>query len=101
MSVFFCVHTHKLGFIVLAHEMQNAERKVQNWDLSYCLVVVASFPIPCHCAAAFAAVAISRYNLATIIALKIEVSDKMCYTSNIFRHPAFYQEIATSLRSSQ
>jgi hypothetical protein len=24
----------KLGFIVLAHEMQNAERKVQNGDFS-------------------------------------------------------------------
>ena len=90
-----------MGFIVLAHEMQNAERKVQNWDLSYCLVVVASFPILCHCEAAFAAVAISRYNLTTTFAHKIEVSAKMCHTLNIFRHPTFYQEIATSLRSSQ
>ena len=27
----------KLGFIVLTHEMQNAECIVQNWDLSYTL----------------------------------------------------------------
>ena len=51
----------------------------------------------CHCEAAFAAVAISRYNLSTIITLKTEVSSKMCYTLNIFCCPALYQEIATGL----
>ena len=41
--------------------------------------------------------AISRYNLITIIAHKIEVSAKMCHTLNIFGHPTFYREIATGL----
>ena len=32
-----------------------------NWDLSHSSSVTANFPPPCHCEAAFAAVAISRY----------------------------------------
>ena len=41
--------------------------------------------------------AISRYDLPTIIAHKIEVSVKICHALNILGHPAFYQEIATGL----
>ena len=41
--------------------------------------------------------AISRYDLTTIIAHKIEVSAKICHTLNIVGHPTFYQEIATGL----
>ena len=41
--------------------------------------------------------AISWYNLITIIAHKIEVSAKMYHTLNIFGHPTFYREIATGL----
>ena len=50
---------------------------MSNWDLAYCLVVVASFPLPCHCEEGQRPdVAISRYNLTTIISRKIEVSAK-------------------------
>ena len=75
----------------------------QNAKLGFIVpfVCCANLPLPCHCEAAFAAVAISRYNLTTIIAHEIEVSVKMCHNLNILRYPTFYQEIATSLRSSQ
>ena len=72
-----------------------------NWDLSYCSIVAANFPLPCHCEAAFAAVAISRNNLTMIIAHKIEVSANNVYTLNVFLQLTFYQEIATALRASQ
>ena len=74
---------NKLGFIV---------------PFVYC----ASFPLPCHCEEGQRPdVAISRYNLTTIIAHKIEVSANNVHTLNIFLQLTFYQEIATALRASQ
>ena len=70
---------------------------MQNWDLAYSSSIAPSFPLPCHCEAAFAAVAISRYNLTMIIAHKIEVSANNVHTLNIFLQLTFYQEIATGL----